>query len=81
MKAIRIAAALSAAALALSACDVEQTEEGTAPEIDVDADAGSLPEYRVDTAEVGIETETRTVEVPTLEVEEADASEAIANEQ
>ncbi len=68
---LRIAAALAATTLALSACDVEQTEEGDMPELEVQG--GNMPEYDVDTADVDVETETRTVEVPTLEVEEADA--------
>ena len=59
--------------LGLSACDVEQTEEGEMPEVDVDA--GELPEYDVDTADVDIDTEEKTVEVPVVDVEEADAGE------
>ena len=61
------------AALSLSACDVEQTKEGEAPSIDVDADAGALPEYDVDAPDVDVTTEEKTVEVPVIEVEEADA--------
>ena len=45
--------ALGAALFTLAACDVEQTEEGEAPEISVDE--GSLPEYDVDTADVDVE--------------------------
>ena len=61
----------------LSACDVEQTEEGELPEINVEE--GNMPEFDVDTADVDVEMETRTVEVPTLEVEEADAGTAGEN--
>ncbi len=60
------------AALGLAACDVEQTEEGEMPEVSVEE--GNMPEYDVDAAEVNVETEEQTIEVPTLEVEEADAS-------
>ena len=62
---------LGAASLSLAACDVEQTEEGSMPDIDVEG--GNLPEYDVDAADVEIGTETQTVEVPTISVEEADA--------
>ena len=36
---------LVAAALPLAACTVEKTEEGEAPKVDVDVEAGKLPEY------------------------------------
>ncbi|WP_126171899.1 hypothetical protein [Altericroceibacterium xinjiangense] len=54
-------------ALGLSACDVDQTEEGAAPEIDVDA--GSMPEYDVEPVDVDVSSGTRTVEVPTMDVD------------
>lgn len=57
--------------LSLGACDVEQTEQGALPEVDVKG--GNLPEYDVDTADIDVKTETRTVEVPVIDVEEADA--------
>ena len=73
--------------MGVSACSAEKTESGEAPSIDVDADAGELPEYDVDTADVDVSTETttvdvpdvnvttqeETVEVPTIDVEPADA--------
>jgi hypothetical protein len=37
--------AVSSLALAASACDVNKTEEGEMP--DVDVDAGEMPEYEV----------------------------------
>ena len=59
---------LSAFALSLlfASCDVKKTESGELPEvdIDVDAEAGNLPEYDVNWAEVDLKTETRMVEVP-----------------
>ena len=67
-----------AAALGVAACDVEQTEEGELPEVNVEG--GNMPEYDVDTPEVNVEMEERTVEVPTLDVEEADASAPEAQE-
>lgn len=47
------------AAMALSACDVEKTEEGDLP--NVDADAGQLPEYEVQQTQEG--------ELPDVDVE------------
>jgi hypothetical protein len=47
-------------------CRVEQTQEGELPEVEVEG--GQLPEYEVDAAEVEIGTETREIEVPTIDV-------------
>lgn len=54
----------------LIACDVEKTEEGESPELDVDveAESGELPEYEVDWANVNVDTRTKTVTVPKLVV-------------
>lgn len=54
-------------ALTLAACDVDQTEEGDMPEVDVEG--GNLPEFDVDGPEVDVDTGTETVEVPTLDVD------------
>ncbi|MEN7537806.1 hypothetical protein [Aurantiacibacter flavus] len=73
MRKLMTFALASTAAMGLAACDVEQTDEGEMPEVDVNG--GELPEYNVDAADVDVEMKEETVEVPTLEVEEADASE------
>ena len=54
-------------ALALSACEVTQTEEGDMP--DVTVEEGNLPAYDVEPADVTVGTEEVTVEVPTVDVE------------
>ena len=54
---------------ALSACDVDKTEEGEAPEIDIDANAGEAPEYDVDGPEVNVGTTTENVTLPTVDVD------------
>lgn len=65
-------------------CDVDQTKEAEAPDVDVSASGGQLPAYDVDTKEVevgtternvavpdvDVNTEETTVETPTLEVKE-----------
>ncbi len=55
---------------ALAACDVDQTESAEMPEVDVDIDteAGNLPEFDVDWADVDVTTTTRMVEVPKVRV-------------
>lgn len=47
-------------------CRVEQTQEGELPEVEVTG--GQLPEYEVDAADVEIGTETREIEVPTIDI-------------
>lgn len=56
--------------LLCSACEVEQTEEGELP--DVDVESGDLPEYDVDAPDVDVETEERTITVPKVDVESDD---------
>ena len=55
--------------VATGACRVRQTEEGEMPDVDVSTEGGKMPEYDVDAADVDVTTETRTIEVPTVEVE------------
>ena len=71
MNKFAIVATLGSFTLALSACDVEQTEEGEMPEMNVEE--GAMPAYDVDTADVDVTTEERTVDVPVVETEEAGA--------
>ncbi|HSN70960.1 MAG TPA: hypothetical protein VLT59_05600, partial [Steroidobacteraceae bacterium] len=48
--------------------EVRQTEEGRAPDIDVDAEGGRLPEYDVETPDVDVGTEEKTITVPDVDV-------------
>lgn len=53
---------------AFSSCDVDQTQEGEMPEVDVDVSEGQLPEFDVDWADVNVGTRTTTVKVPKVVV-------------
>lgn len=53
-------------ALGLAACDVDQTQEGELPEVDVRG--GQMPEFDVETADVDIGTKETTVEVPDVDI-------------
>jgi uncharacterized lipoprotein len=66
-KILTVASALSLG-LTMAGCSVDKTEDGEAPSMDVDADAGELPEYDVDTPDVNVGTETQTVDVPDVDV-------------
>jgi hypothetical protein len=56
-----------AVAFAFAACDVDQTQEGEMP--DVDVEEGQLPEFEVDGPDVDVGTDTVQVEVPTVDVD------------
>ena len=56
----------------IAGCDVDQVEEGQMPNVDMSADPGTLPEYDVETPDVDVETEERTVTVPDVDVDPAD---------
>lgn len=72
-------AAALALALPLAACDVDQTEEGDLPEVEVQ-DEGNLPEYDVDVeGDIEVEEDTFTVPTPEVETEEGEGTERGAN--
>lgn len=73
MRKIIATAVLGSAALALAACDVDQTEEGELPEVDVEE--GNMPEYDVEGPDVDVGTTTETVEVPTVDIDGPDDAE------
>lgn len=56
------------ALISLISCDVDQTQKGEMPEVDVNVEEGQMPEYDVDWADVDVKTTTRTVEVPKVVV-------------
>lgn len=60
---------VSISALGLAACDVDKTEEGELPDVDVSVDGGELPNYEVETADVEVEQDKRTVTVPDVDVD------------
>lgn len=68
MTKLLLSSALIGSALVLSACDVEQTEKGEMPEVDVNVEEGNLPEYDVDAPEVKVGTRETEVEVPDVDV-------------
>jgi hypothetical protein len=52
--------------LGMAGCDVEKTEEGSLP--DVEVEGGNMPEYDVDAPEVDVGTKEKTVTVPDVDV-------------
>ncbi|HET9355066.1 MAG TPA: hypothetical protein VFO42_02755 [Sphingomicrobium sp.] len=60
---------VAAGCLGLAACDVDQTQEGEMPEVEVNATGGQMPEFDVDGPTVNVGTENKTIEVPTVDVD------------
>lgn len=54
-------------AIALGGCDVDKTQEGEMPQVDVKG--GQLPNYDVDAPDVDVNTEEKTVTVPDVDVD------------
>ncbi len=60
--------AVAFAAVSLTACDVDKTQDGEMPEVTVEG--GEMPAYDVDVAEVEVGTVEKTMEVPQVEMVE-----------
>jgi len=58
----------AAGATLTAACEVNQTKEAEAPDVDVNASGGQLPEYDVDAKEVEVGTTEKQVDVPEVDV-------------
>ncbi len=56
-------------AFSLAACDVEKTQEGEMPDVDVSVDEGQAPKYDVDAPDVDVSTKEKEVEVPDVDVD------------
>lgn len=76
-KAILKSAALVVAlgsVLTLSACNVEKTQEGEMPDVDVSAEGGQLPAYDVETPDVDVNTKQAEMTVPDVDVNSKDVT-------
>lgn len=62
-----IPGAVLVASLGLAGCDVEKTEEGSMP--DVDVEGGNMPKYDVDAPDVDVNSEKKTITVPDVDVD------------
>lgn len=58
-----------AMAMLLIGCDVEKTQEGRMPDIDVDVTEGQMPKYDVDTPDVDVRMKETEIEVPDVDVD------------
>lgn len=54
--------------VAVTSCDIDQTKTAKLPDVDVDMDAGQMPAFDVDWADVNVGTRTETIKVPKVKV-------------
>lgn len=59
---------LAAGCLALTACQVNKTQDAKMPKVTATATGGQLPKYDVQGPDVNVGTKKETVEVPTVHV-------------
>ncbi|WP_411826290.1 hypothetical protein [Luteolibacter sp. AS25] len=59
------------AAAGLVSCDVEKTQDGEMPEVEVKGET-KLPKYDVDAPDVDVTTKKKEIEVPDIEITPAD---------
>lgn len=78
-----LAVGAASVALFMTGCTVEQTEEGSLPDVDMQVEGETrLPSYDVDAADVDMGTTRTEVTVPTVDVnmpQDNDATPAPAN--
>lgn len=77
---LKLSAVFLAFTLLLAGCEVEKTQEGDMPDVDMDVqtEPGQLPKYDVDAPDVDVGTEKKEIEVPDVDVtmpDEKDKSE------
>lgn len=56
-----------AIAFGVAACDVQKTQEGELPEVEVKG--GQVPKFDVDVGEVEVGTEKKEITVPTIDIQ------------
>ena len=66
-----IAAVVAVIAIAFGVymIDIDQTEEGSLPDVDISMEGGNMPEFDAEVGDIETGTETVTMEVPTLDIQ------------
>lgn len=70
--AILVIVALVVAAFAFGFINIDQTKTAKLPDVKVETSGGQAPAFDVDTADIEVGTETKTIEVPTVSMEKAE---------
>ena len=61
--------AVIAIAFGVYMIDIDQTEEGSLPDIDVSMEGGNMPEFEAEVGEIETGTEEVTLQVPTIDIQ------------
>ena len=64
-----IAVVAAAIAFGVYMVDIDQTEEASLPDVELNVEGGNMPEYDAEVGEIETGTEEVTVTVPTIDVE------------
>lgn len=80
---IAIAAVAAVVAIGFGAymVDVDMTDEGSLPDVDVSVESGSMPEFDVETGDIDVGSTELDVTVPTLEIEAPEEDGRLADSQ
>lgn len=73
LMAIIVMAALVIAAFAFGLIDINQTAETRMPDVSLQTSGGQAPVFDIDTATIDLGTEEKTIKVPTVDVDKAEA--------
>ncbi len=74
--AIIVVIALVVGAFAFGLIDIDQTAETKLPDVKVETSGGQAPTFDVNTADVTVGTEEKTIELPTVDIDKAGDPEA-----
>ena len=66
-KAIKILA-MTAASLSITACQVNKTQQGKLPKVEMKTTEGQLPAYNIQGPDVQVGSKTKSFKVPTVHV-------------
>ncbi|EBA11158.1 hypothetical protein [Roseobacter sp. CCS2] len=76
MSVIAVVVAAVAIGFGVYMIDIDQTEEGSLPDVDVSVEGGNMPEFDADVGDIEVGTEEVTVEVPTVDIESPEEDES-----
>lgn len=69
LKKVMAGVLIPAFAFCMVGCDIDKTEEGRLPDVDVDVEGGKLPKYDVETADVEIGSKKAEITLPDVDVD------------
>ena len=74
-------AAVAVIAFGIFFIDIDQTEEASLPDVDVNVEGGNLPEFEAETGDIEVGTKEVDVTVPTVDIEAPEEDDRVAENQ